>query len=91
VPVGPPGRGGGGLREGARRPAGGAGGPAAHGARPGPRARGEPGSAAPDDQGAPDSQWLGDGPLCRAAACWKTEEHREAVRAFVEKRPPRFR
>jgi 2-(1,2-epoxy-1,2-dihydrophenyl)acetyl-CoA isomerase len=24
-------------------------------------------------------------------ACWKTEEHREAVRAFFEKRPPRFR
>jgi enoyl-CoA hydratase/carnithine racemase len=23
--------------------------------------------------------------------CWKTEEHREAVRAFAEKRPPRFR
>ncbi len=23
--------------------------------------------------------------------CWKTPEHREAVRAFLEKRPPRFR
>jgi 2-(1,2-epoxy-1,2-dihydrophenyl)acetyl-CoA isomerase len=23
--------------------------------------------------------------------CWKTPEHREAVAAFVEKRPPRFR
>lgn len=24
-------------------------------------------------------------------ACWKTPEHAEAVRAFIEKRPPRFR
>jgi 2-(1,2-epoxy-1,2-dihydrophenyl)acetyl-CoA isomerase len=23
--------------------------------------------------------------------CWKTAEHKEAVRAFLEKRPPRFR
>jgi enoyl-CoA hydratase/carnithine racemase len=23
--------------------------------------------------------------------CWKTPEHAEAVRAFLEKRPPRFR
>jgi len=27
----------------------------------------------------------------RLRACWKTPEHREAVRAFAEKRPPRFR
>ena len=23
--------------------------------------------------------------------CWKTPEHREAVQAFLEKRPPKFR
>jgi 2-(1,2-epoxy-1,2-dihydrophenyl)acetyl-CoA isomerase len=23
--------------------------------------------------------------------CWKSPEHREAVQAFLEKRPPRFR
>jgi enoyl-CoA hydratase/carnithine racemase len=27
----------------------------------------------------------------RLRACWETPEHREAVRAFLEKRPPRFR
>ena len=65
----------------------------------GARDRRQPGSAAPHDQARCSRATAATTDLgaCSAASrellreCWKTPEHKEAVSAFLAKRPPRFR